>query len=177
MMLIFILLIILRIPIIDIASHLKVMSKFPSFSSAKEGLQTGEPVILEEFEGVLKHFSKNKSLGPNGWHVELFITFLYLMGKYILEMAQRSRIEGFFSRAINSTFISLIPKCSEPEKFFYSKPNSLCNLVYKIISKIVSDRLRPNLVEVMTKEQFGFLTNRQILDDVDFTQEFLHSIK
>jgi len=54
---------------------------------------------------------------------------------------------------------------------------SLYNLVYKIITKLISNKIKPKLVEVMSKEQFGFLANRKIVDAIGITQECLHSIK
>jgi hypothetical protein len=54
---------------------------------------------------------------------------------------------------------------------------SCCNVVYKLISKVIAIRLRPLLVEVVGEEQFGFLPNRQIHDAVAMAQEVLHSIK
>jgi hypothetical protein len=54
---------------------------------------------------------------------------------------------------------------------------SLCNLCYKIISKVIAKRLRPILSRVLSEEQLGFLKGQQILDAIGTAQECLHNIK
>ena len=49
-------------------------------------------------------------------------------------------------------------------------------MVYKIIAKILVQHLKPILSEIITKEQFGFLFNRQIHDVVSLSQEAIHTI-
>ena len=56
-------------------------------------------------------------------------------------------------------------------------PISLCNLIYKLISKVIANRLKPILDRTISAEQYGFLKNRQILEPMGTTQEVLHSIK
>ena len=75
------------------------------------------------------------------------------------------------------SFIILIPKNSKLESFNDYRPIYLCNLIYKIISKIISNMIKPYLAISMSKEQFGFLSNRLIMDAIGVAQEGLHSIK
>ena len=49
--------------------------------------------------------------------------------------------------------------------------------VGQVITKIISNRMKPKLSEVILSEQFGFLGNRQVLEAVGITQECLHTIK
>lgn len=99
------------------------------------------------------------------------------MGPDVLKMVTESHRLGRVSRDLNSTFIALIPKMSKPSKFDDFRPISLCNLIYKIISKVIDERLKPFLASSITGEQFGFLLGRQILDVVRITQEGIHSIR
>ena len=86
-------------------------------------------------------------------------------------------MEGKVSGALNATFITLIPKRDKPLSFADFRHISLCNLVYKTISKIVAIRLKPFLDKAISANQFGFLHNRQIIEPMGITQELLHSIK
>lgn len=99
------------------------------------------------------------------------------MGSDLLKMVEYSRVEGWIAGGLNSTFFTLIPKSNNPSTFNEFRPIALCNLVYKLISKIIANRIKPKLSEWMTNEQFSFLANRQILDAVGITQEVLHSVK
>jgi hypothetical protein len=78
---------------------------------------------------------------------------------------------------MNSTFIALIPKKNDPITFEYFIPISLCNLIYKLVSKIIKNRMKQALSKAISEEQFGFLFNRKIHDAVGTAQEGLHSIK
>jgi hypothetical protein len=56
-------------------------------------------------------------------------------------------------------------------------PISLCNLCYKLIAKVIANRVKPILSRALSCEQLGFLKGRQILDAIGTAQECLHSIK
>jgi hypothetical protein len=99
------------------------------------------PVTLEELKSVLFHFKKEKSLGSDDWTTEFFIFFFDLVGEDLLEMVEDSRRKGTINGSLNSTFLTLIPKANKPVTFDDFRPISLCNLCYKVISKIIANRL------------------------------------
>ena len=99
------------------------------------------------------------------------------MGEDLLKVVEHYRLEGVVTNSINSTFLTLIPKCENPHTFADFRPISLCNLVYKNISKIVTLPLKPFLDKAISAQQFGFLKDRLITKPVGITQELLHTIK
>jgi hypothetical protein len=78
---------------------------------------------------------------------------------------------------LNSTFISLIPKTDNPSSFDDFRPISLCNCLYKIISKVINKRLKYILSRNISSEQFGFLAGRWIHEAIGVSQEGLHNMK
>jgi hypothetical protein len=92
-------------------------------------------------------------------------------------MVEESRRKGRVTGALNATFLALIPKSDKPKSFGGYRPIALCNLVYKIITKIIATRIKSFLSFGISKEQFGFLEGRQIIDAIGVVQEALHSIK
>ena len=116
-------------------------------------------VTLSEIELALKSFKKDRSPGPDGWPVEFFLHFFDLLGKDLLSAVECARIFGFITPSINSTFLALIPKKDKPVSFVDFRPISLCNLVYKLISKIMAVIFKPFLDSHISREQFGFLKN------------------
>jgi len=77
----------------------------------------------------------------------------------------------------NSTFIALIPKeeCNiTPDKF---RPISLCNVIYKVMSKVIANRLKPLLPLLISPEQSGYVEGRQILDGIILSHKVIHSLK
>ena len=134
-------------------------------------------ITLEEVERALKSFKKDKYLGLDGWPVEFFLAFLDLLGNDLVDLVESSRLEGRVLPSLNSTFLALIPKKEKPLTFADFRPISLCNLVYKMISKIATLHLNPFIDKFISPQQFGFLKNRQIVEPIAITQELLHSVK
>ena len=75
----------------------------------------------------------------------------------------------------NSTFLDLIPK--EVKHFTFDRfiPISLCNSSYKILSKLLANRLKPLLEKLISPLQGDFVKGHHILDNVIQVQEAMHS--
>jgi hypothetical protein len=158
------------------ADQVKVATLFPNMILDSELDVLYKPVDKEELKKVLSNLKVDKSPGPDGWTVEFFKHFFDLVGDDILEMIEESRTLGFIPGALNSTFITLIPKVNKPRLFGDFRPISLCNLCYKIISKVIANRIKPILSRSLSEEQLGFLQGRQIQDAIGTVHECIHSI-
>ena len=77
---------------------------------------------------------------------------------------------------LNKTFISLIPKCIGPETLSQFRPISLCNTVYKVVTKIIVNRIRPLLSNLVSPFQAAFIPGRRGVDNVIIAQELIHSL-
>jgi hypothetical protein len=116
----------------------------------------------EELKEVLHSFQKDKIPGPDGWTIEFFIGLYELIGTNILRVVEESRLKGHMHAPFNSTFIALILKYDDPSSLDDFRPISLCNCIYKVISKIIARRIKAILSENISREQFGFLEGRKI---------------
>ena len=99
------------------------------------------------------------------------------MSQDLLDAVEDTRIRGVVNSQLNRTFVVLIPKSNLPKHFQDFRPISLCNLCYKLISKIIARRIRPYLSMALSDEQLGFLKGRQLLDVVGVAHECIHSLK
>jgi hypothetical protein len=113
--------------------------------------------------GILKYFSKDKIPGPNGWTSEFFLSFFDLVGQDLLDCVEDSRVKGRVIHSISSIFITLIPKGNKPIGFMDYRPITLCNLCYKLIAKVIANRLRPISSRALSLEQLVYLKGKQIL--------------
>ena len=84
---------------------------------------------------------------------------------------------GTIPDSINSTFIALIPKIKDPRKVSDFRPISLCNVVYKLIAKVLVNHLKLILPYVVSDSQSAFLSGRLITDNVLVAFETLHFLK
>jgi hypothetical protein len=161
---------------VNISDQCKVTELFSQWVNEEEANALVSPVTLEELQGVLGQFKKEKSPGPDGWTSEFFIFFFDLLGEDLLAMVEESRIQGSIMGGLNSTFLTLIPKSNRPRNFDDFHPISLCNLCYKIISKVIANRLKPLFSRFISPEQLGFLKGRRIQDAIGAASESIHSI-
>ena len=161
----------------NIVTQLKVIRIFPSFICPEEKDTFTGSVTLSKVEAALKTFKKDKSPGPDGWPVEFYLAFCDLLGPDLVNLVETSRRLGRVVPSLNSTFIALIPKKYLLVSFADFRPLSLCNLVYKLISKVAALRLKPFLDKSISPQQFVFLKNRQIIEPLAITQEVLHTVK
>ena len=79
-------------------------------------------------------------------------------------------------RALNSTFLTLIPKRERANKLEFFRPIALCNVVYKVITKLIAERIKKWVPIIISKEQGGCFGGRNFLDGVVIATEAIHSM-
>nr|GEV78470.1 RNA-directed DNA polymerase, eukaryota [Tanacetum cinerariifolium] len=80
---------------------------------------------------------------------------------------------SYFARGCNSSFIALIPKNQDPKSVNDYRPISLIGCLYKVVTKILANRLSSVISELISDVQTAFLPNRQILDGPFIINELL----
>ena len=118
------------------------------------------PITLCEIESALKSFKKDRILGLDGCPVEFYLHFFELLGNELLHAIECGRTSRYITPSLNSTFMALIPRKDKPSTFADFRPISLCNLLYKLIAKVIAVKLKPFLYSHISREQYGFLKNR-----------------
>lgn len=77
---------------------------------------------------------------------------------------------------LNHTFIALIPKIKDPNRMVDYRPISLCNVVYKLISKSLANQLKKIIDDIISPNQLAFILKRLISDNVLVDFECIHKI-
>lgn len=78
---------------------------------------------------------------------------------------------------VNKMVIVLIPKVKNPRNITQYRPISLCNVIYKLCSKVLSNRLREILDETIAEEQSAFVPGRLITDNVLTAYQCIHAMR
>jgi len=143
--------------------------------SADQNNELDQEVTTEEIEGSVFSMAQDKAPGPDGFIVAFYRNHWDIIKKDFIRM-----VKNFFSKckmgnSIKSSHLALIPKDPNPQSFDRFRPISLCNVSYKIITKILANRLKKLLPSLISENQGGFVPRRQISDNVILIQEAIHS--
>ncbi|KAL9691023.1 hypothetical protein QQ045_011440 [Rhodiola kirilowii] len=95
------------------------------------------------------------------------------VSRNILQMLNEGRLED----GLNKTLITLIPKVKEPERIEEFRPISLCNVVAKIVTKMLANMLKPILPSIISENQSAFLPGKLIFDNIIAAHELIHYIR
>ena len=84
---------------------------------------------------------------------------------------------GSLLKSLNQTFLTLIPKVNFPVDVSHFRPISLCNVIYKIISKIMVSRLKPFMDMLITPYQNAFIQGRNITNNILLAHEIFDTLR
>lgn len=118
-----------------------------------------------------------KAPGPDGFPVGFYQKTWITVGMSICGLVSDYLDSGIMPEGLNDTLVSLIPKNPHPESVTQFRPISLCNVSYKVITKVMVNRLKPVLEKLVSQEQSSFVPGRQIVDNIMVYQEILHSLR
>jgi len=135
------------------------------------------PFTREEVKKALFSIGDLKAPGPDGLHAVFFKRFWHLMEDDLVEEVLGAVQSASIPMGRNHTTIVMIPKIDNPDKVTHFRPISLCNVVYKIISKMLSFRLKKILPEIISDHQSAFVLGRLITDNILLAYECIHTMK
>ncbi|GJV14338.1 RNA-directed DNA polymerase, eukaryota, reverse transcriptase zinc-binding domain protein [Tanacetum coccineum] len=133
---------------------------------------------FEQFLGKVDNVSSVdgsifKSTLGNGFTFEFFKKAWDIVGDEVCLAIKEFFRNGKLLGEVNSTLISLIPKTSTPNKVSEFRPIACCNVLYKCISKILTNRIKSGLEKVVHINQSAFIPGRHIQDNILIAQELL----
>ncbi|KAK3217875.1 hypothetical protein Dsin_011845 [Dipteronia sinensis] len=86
-------------------------------------------------------------------------------------------LDGATVKAINQTFITLIPKCSRLGSLKDFRPISLVTSMYKLLAKVLANRVKKVMGSIIGEVQMAFVSGRQIIDGFVIAEEIIHKWK
>lgn len=119
----------------------------------------------------------DKSPGPDGFNHAFNQKLWDVVGGDIYSACTTWIRDGCFSSGLNDMVVTLIPKCDSSSSMKDLRPISLCNVVYKILSKILCNLLKSVFPKLVDKCQSVFVAGRSIQDNILIAFELIHSMK
>ena len=133
----------------------------------------GGAVTEDEIKEVFWSLKGNKAPGPDGYNVSFFKDAWGVVGKDVVLAIKSFFSSGELLKQTNSTTIALVPKLPNPDCVGDYRPISCCNTIYKCISKILANRIKRVLPDLIDPVQSVFVPGRRIADNIFLSQEVL----
>ncbi|VVA36970.1 PREDICTED: reverse mRNAase [Prunus dulcis] len=136
-----------------------------------------DPFTEDEILAASKELGALKAPGPESFPSIFYHKFWSTMKKEVIGTTKDMYIGLSNLQDLNQTHIALIPKVAAPDKANQFRPISLCNSSYKILSKILANRLKSILPLIISENQNAFLQERQIQDNIILAHEAFHHLR
>ncbi|GLT33525.1 hypothetical protein SLA2020_081070 [Shorea laevis] len=141
----------------------------------KEWLE--RPFTVEEIQEGLQSCEGSKAPGPNKYNFNLF-KFMWNSVKedfvdFFREFHQNSKLV----RGLNSSFLALIPKKLSPKELTDFRPISLLRCVYKLLAKVLANRLKMVMSAIISETQSAFVGGRQLVGSVLTLNEVVDEVQ
>jgi hypothetical protein len=119
----------------------------------------------------------NSAPGPDGLNAKFYQHYWDTIGGDISQTVLNILNNGGSPEIFNDTYICLIPKNKNPTTPADFRPIALCNVILKIITKTIANRIKSILPEVISPQQSAFLPGRLITDNTLLAFESFHHLK
>lgn len=134
-------------------------------------------ITPEEVKVALFSMHTDKSPGRDGLNPAFYQTFWHIVGPDVVQLCQTYLKTGELPTGINSTVVCLIPKKKNPQIMQDLRPISLCNVVIRVLSKVLSNRLKTCLGNIIFESQSAFIEGRLLTDNALIAFEVNHYIR
>ena len=135
------------------------------------------PFTEEEVHSALMDMNGDKALGLDGFTGAFWQFCWEFVKEEVLEMFKDFHEQKAFLKSLNTTFLVLIPKKGGAEELGDFRPISLVGGLYKLLAKVLANRIKNVVGRVVSSDQNAFVMDRQILDASLIANEVIDSWK
>ncbi|KAK3230021.1 hypothetical protein Dsin_001902 [Dipteronia sinensis] len=132
-------------------------------------------VTNDEIREVCLSLHPNKVPSLDGFNAHFFKKIWDIVGEDVINAIQEFFRSGNFLKELNATILALVPKVPNPSKMKDFRLISCCNTLYKIIAKIIVNRIKPCLPDIISPSQSAFVAGRRIGDNIILVQELMRN--
>ncbi|XP_055959779.1 uncharacterized protein LOC130014847 [Mercurialis annua] len=147
---------------------------FPAVVTNQMNVSLMQPFTDDEIKEATFSIHYSKSPGIDGFTSAFYQHYWSTIGPSIISTIKQFFNGGHMLRSMNHTIICLIPKVRHPQSVSDLRLISLCTVFYKIISKVLTNRLQKVLPDLIPQVQNAFIKGRSISDNILLVHEVLH---
>ncbi|XP_060964883.1 uncharacterized protein LOC133033858 [Cannabis sativa] len=136
-----------------------------------------QPVTQEEVKSALFQMHPDKSPRPDGMTPGFYQKCWPIVGDDVIKQVRSFFLFGRLPNGLNHTNLVLIPKKKTVTTMGDLRPIALCNVLYKVCSKVLANRLKQVLPFVISENQSAFIPGRLITDNIMISFEVMHYLK
>ncbi|GJS63485.1 putative RNA-directed DNA polymerase, eukaryota, reverse transcriptase zinc-binding domain protein [Tanacetum coccineum] len=129
----------------------------------------------QEIREAMFVMGDNKAPSPYGYIAAFFKEACDIFATDVTKAIKEFFTNGVLMKELNYTILALILKVTYPMKIIDYRPISCCNILYKCISRIISNRMKDCLMDLVSLNQSAFVPGRRISDNILLTQELMHN--
>ncbi|GKV32054.1 hypothetical protein SLEP1_g40687 [Rubroshorea leprosula] len=131
----------------------------------------------EEIDAAVRDCDSSKAPGPDGFNFGFVKNVWELIRVDVIRFLHEFHKNGKLVRGLNTSFIVLVPKVDNPQKIEEYRPISLIGVMYKILAKLLANRLKVVLDGIVGEQQMAFIRGRQLMDGVVVANEVIDDVK
>ncbi|GJS77046.1 RNA-directed DNA polymerase, eukaryota, reverse transcriptase zinc-binding domain protein [Tanacetum coccineum] len=146
---------------------------FDNQVSTKDALGLIQEVTDKEIHNAICDTDDNKAPGPDGFTSTFYKKAWPVIRKDMCRAIKEFFTKGSLLKELNATLITLVPKIPNPSKVSEFRPIACCNVIYKCITKIITNKIKRVLSKVVDINHSAFILGRNITDNILLTQELL----
>lgn len=154
-----------------------IIDLVPTIISDSQNEELCLPYTREEVRVAVFSMQAEKSPGLDGFNPGFYRKYWSIIGDQVADFCINCLHTGNFPQELNETALVLIPKKEQVEKVIDLRPIALCQVLYKIISKMVANRLKLILPEIISSSQGAFVPGRHIPENTVIAYETLHYMR
>ncbi|KAK3224602.1 hypothetical protein Dsin_004464 [Dipteronia sinensis] len=162
-------------------SKAKARPKIHSLSlrqiSDRQNKELEEDFSRDEVWEALSNCDGNKAPGPDGINLNFVKKNWDVIREDFMSFLKEFHKDGVIVKDLNRTFIALIPKIAKPETMKDFRPISFVGSMYKVLVKILANRLRKVMNTIIGEAQMAFVKQCQIVDSFVIASEIIHNWK
>ena len=155
----------------------EVIDTIPHVVTNEMNMKLEADFTIEEVEVALKQMAPLKAPGPNKMPSLFYQSYWSLVGSDVPTTILHYLNSGILPQTHCHSFITLIPKVKDPKYVTKFRPISLSNVLYRIFTKVLTNRLQDIMPQLILDHQSAFMLDRLISDNILVAFETLHYMR